>query len=150
MMKYLLKLKLHYNFIFLFILISSVKVEEISIEPDYEKIGETSTKYLNKNKEIELYFKGDIKNQILLVHFFPIDCEIKIETINPEQNKKNKIIIKKIHNYNYDSFFVLFKNSSSFRISPLKLSQKEQNQNRNYHLIINTIKIGNSTIPKLP
>ena len=71
-MKYLLKLKLHYNFIFLFILISSVKVEEISIEPDYEKIGETSTKYLNKNKEIELYFKGDIKNQILLLRKYII------------------------------------------------------------------------------
>ena len=44
---------------------------------------------------------------------------------------------------------MLFKNSASFKISPLNLAQNEQNQNRNYHLIINTIKIEKSKIPEL-
>ena len=88
-----MELNLYYNFIFLFFWISNVKDKESfnNLEPEYEKIGESSTKYLNYTKESELFFKSESKSQLLLVHFFPIDCEIKINTINPEENYK-KII----------------------------------------------------------
>ena len=147
MMKYLLKLKIHYNFIFLFILFSKVKAQKSDNKINYEKIGETSTKYLNAKKGTTLYFTSELDTQLLLVHFFPIDCEINIEGMDKKTNKYIKNSMK-ISNYNYYSFFVLFQKYSNFTITPL-ISQNELNQNRNYHLIINTIKFQNSKIPEL-
>ena len=81
MVKYPLKFKLHYNFIFLFIFISNVKDKEI-LNPikDYkdksfnEKIKEGAfTKYLNNSKELELDFQKKSKGNFL-IYFTPIDC----------------------------------------------------------------------------
>ena len=132
-------LNLHYNLIFFLILISKVKDKEI----DYEPIGRVYT--INfKNSKFQLNFNSDKK---LLIHFLSIDCQIQLNEIN---NKE--VNVYKISNYNFNAYYISLMNSSyKFEISPLIDSIKRQNQDRNYHLIINSIKIEPpQNTPELP
>ena len=86
----------------------------------------------------------DIKED-LLVHFYPLDCQIKIVAIN--ENDYN-ISIQNISNYDYDSYFAVIKkeklNTSYFKIKPLINSIDDNNKNRTFHLIINSFENNNN------
>ena len=85
------------------------------------------------------------ENKLLLIHFLSIDYQIKLDT--KEQQKQ---YIYKISNTNYEVYCIyLDDKSAKFTISPLFFSDKEQNKNRNYPLIINSIEIEDSKISEL-
>ena len=126
MSNYSLKLKFHYNLIFLFLLILFVKDKDITNFDVYKE-------YLNKSTEIRLnWTKNDYK---LLINILCIDCEINLDYIN-----KNKF--KNISYYNNSAYYIStdYNELICLTIKPLIRSSKEQNQKRNYPLIINTIK----------
>ena len=137
MSNYSMNLKFYYNLFFLFILILYVKNQEILNEcSENVTNGEVCLEYLNNSTEIELNWRQDDYN--LIIHILSIDCEIEVDDIN-----KNNF--EKISYYNYDAYYLSkhYDNSISLKINPL-IPSKKQNQNRNYPLIINTIK--NSSI----
>ena len=154
MVKYPLKFKLHYNFIFLFILISNVKDKEILNQiQDYkdksinEEIKEGAfTKYLNNSKELELDFQKESKGK-LLIYFTPIDCEIiiTIKTVKKEEGKSNVIYENIYINYNNASNVSFNNNIRKFTIKLLT----KMRTNENCPLIISSIKIDNTNAPNL-
>ena len=77
MPNYSLKLKFHYNLIFLFILILFVK--DIEILNNYKDISNEDVYkvYLNNSTKIGLWWKKD--DYKLLIHILSIDCEINLE-----------------------------------------------------------------------
>ena len=124
-------LNLFYNLIFLLILIPKVKDKETV------PIGTLYTKNIT-NSKIEFSFNSDKK---LLIHILSIDCQI-------QSNEKNSKIVYEISNYNFNVlYFSITKKSYEVEINPLIDSIKMQKQNRNYHLIINSIKIDDSSNP---
>jgi len=150
MVKYPLKFKLHYNFIFFFILISNVKDKEI-LNPikDYkdksfnEKIKEGAfTKYLNNSKELELDFQKKSKGNFL-IYFTPIDCEIIVITNKTVESKDI-----------YENIFINYNNASnvSFNNDIKKFTIKlltKMRTNENCPLIISIIKIDKTNTPNL-
>ena len=156
MMKFSLKLKLQYNFIFLFILISNIKGKEdlnkinnyknSSPNLDLNQTGIVLIKYIN-SKNIELEFETNNK---LLLHFLSIDCEISIEAEYKkkkiDKEIKEDIDVMQISYYNYGAFTSIIEKNAKFKII---LLSKEKNKNRNYPLIINSIKIDEPKIPEL-
>ena len=153
MIKYILKISMNYIIIFILILIINVKGKRILNEIKNGKSqdiipapkGKIITKYLKNSIEIELNIEKS--NNKLLIHFLPIDCEIKIE----EDRPNTRVNVFKISNFNYEAFYISInkETSTKFKISPLIHSSKEENQNRNYPLIINSIEINDSKIPEL-
>ena len=75
----------------------------------------------------------------LLIHFYPLDCNIKI--ISENENKED-IDIESISNYEYDAFYTIIKkvnlNATYFKIKTLMNSKNDYNKNRTFHLIINS------------
>ena len=133
MSNYSLKLKFHYNLIFLFILILFVK--DIEILNNYKDISNEDVYkvYLNNSTKIGLRWeKADYK---LLIHILSIDCKINLEV-----NKKIKF--ENISYYNNNVYYITkdYNEIVNLAINPLISSLKEQNQKRNYPLIINTVK----------
>ena len=133
MPNYSLKLKFHYNLIFLFILILFVK--DIEILNNYKDISNEDVYkvYLNNSTKIGLRWeKADYK---LLIHILSIDCKINLEV-----NKKIKF--ENISYYNNNVYYITkdYNEIVNLAINPLISSLKEQNQKRNYPLIINTVK----------
>ena len=132
-----------YFIILLFILILNVKSKEISnniknyinnsLFSDYDSTGVVLTKYLKNSEELELqFYQSDVK----LFHFISFDCEFQIES------EKIMTYIKKINYYNYNASYILSNLDDDLlklKIIPLIHSTKEQKQNRNYLLIINSV-----------
>ena len=149
MMKYLLNLKLYYNFIFLFILISNIKGKENLNEIQFYKNkpsekGIILTQYINST-DIEMEFEA--KKEKYLFHFLSIDCDINIEAENKEiKGGKGKIEVIKLSYYNYGAFTSIIEQNVNFKI---KLLNKDYKKNRNFPLIINSIKIDENEI-KIP
>jgi len=152
-MKYSLKLKLQYNFIFLFILISNIKGKEYLNDAknyknnffnfDLTQQGIILTKYIN-SKGIE--FEFETNNKLLLLHFLSIDCEISIEAeYKIDKGDKKDINVKEISYYEYGAFTSIIKSNARFKIH----LNKKKDKNRNYPLIINSIIINNLKIPEL-
>ena len=83
----------------------------------------------NKNEDYEDYY---------LIHFYPLDCHIKIAI---ENNKNNADIIK-INNYEYDAFSVKIHKDDleevNIKLKTLITSNDEYNKNRTFHLMINS------------
>ena len=133
MPNYSLKLKFHYNLIFLFILILFVKDKEILNK--YKDISNEDVYkvYLNNSTKIGLKWKKD--DYKLLIHILSIDCKINLEV-----NKKIKF--ENISYYNNNVYYITkdYNEIVNLAINPLISSLKEQNQKRNYPLIINTVK----------
>ena len=130
-------LRLYYNLLFLFILISKVKTIDVPIEEVFIQ----NIKYSNDN---ELNFNSNKK--ILLIHILSIDCKLKLE----DTAKKRNVKIHEIDNYNYNAFYIkLTQISYKFKISLLTNSLREQNQNKNYRLIINSVIKDDSNTPEL-
>ena len=108
------------------------------------KKGEVQTELIY-NEEIYIfnfsesdYNDNNDNNDNVIVHFYPLDCHIKIVGHNNEGN----IDIKPISNYEYDSFYAIIEKnllkSSIFKIKTLINSIEDYSRNRTFHLIINS------------
>ena len=137
MSKYSFKLNFLYNSFFLFLFILSVKNEEIINEYAID-VGprEVCIEYLNISKWIKL--RWNYFNQNILIFILSLG-KIKIENIE----KYN--YLKKLSNYNYDAYYI---SDCKYYYLELKIHSliykiEEENQNRNYPLIIYTFEKNN-------
>ena len=88
--------------------------------------------------------KNDNNNYI--IHFYPLDCHIKIAI----ENNKSIINTTKISNYDYDAFSIIIPGNelnSTIKLKTLITSNDEYKKNRTYHLIINSFQI--NELPEL-
>ena len=117
----------------------------ISLNP-----GEAHSIYLYIDKIYILNFNPsnhNIEND-LLIHFYPLDCQIKIVE---ENENDNDMTIETISNYEYDAFSTLIKKdkltTTIFKIRALALinSIKDYDRKRTFNLKINSFEYINST-----
>jgi hypothetical protein len=113
----------------------TINIGEVQNEILYtEKIYKFNLDLSNFNNE------GD-----LLIHFYPLDCKIKIVAKN--ENDYN-ITIKQINNYDYNIFYAIIKKdqlkSSYFKIMPLINQLDITNKYRDFHLTINSFENNNN------
>ena len=108
--------------------------------------GKVQTEYLYNPNIYKFNFSYTGYEEDLFVHFYPLDCQIKIVAIS--ENDED-IKIKKISNYEYDSYFAVIKKgkleSSYFKIKPLINSIDDNYKNRTYYLVINSFENNNNS-----
>ena len=144
MVEYSLKSKLYVNFIFLFILILNIQEFICDSYPIYE--GESKTVYFYNAESLMIYFqKFATPKSPILIHFLPIDCEIKIGNDDIPQS----IDIKKINNYNYDAFSLFTNNNNYNSLNIYNLINSSKKSIQVYPLTINRINFNNPDIPVL-
>ena len=144
MVEYSLKSKLYLNFIFLFILILNIQEFICDSYPIYE--GESKTVYFYNAKNLMICFQKFPASKFpILIHFLPIDCEIKIGNDDIPQS----IDIKKINNYNYDAFSLFTNNYNYTCLNIYNLINSSKKHIQLYPLTINRIKFINPDIPIL-
>ena len=161
MVKYPLKLKFHYNFIFLFILISNIKGKEILNQIEDYKTNSFNnepkgvfTEYLNNLKELELIIPDNFTSN-LLIYFTPINCQINVtaqikleKTTKRKFKEKNESIFINNNNASSVSFKNIYNNYNNITKFTIKLL-KNIRENKNCPLIINSFEIDNPETPKL-
>ena len=80
-------------------------------------------------------------NNNYIIHFYPLDCHIKIAI----ENNISIINTTKISNYDYDAFSIIIPgnelNFTNIKLKTLITSNDEYKKNRTYHLIINSFQI---------
>ena len=101
-------------------------------------LNEVQSELIFKKK---LYiFKFNNESEDYLIHFYPLDCTIKIAI----ENNTTNIDIITIKNYDYDSFSIKMPAKQlgkvSIKLKTLITSNDEYKKNRTYHLIINSFK----------
>ena len=144
MVEYSLKSKLYLNFIFLYILILNIQEFICDSYPIYE--GESKTVYFYNAKNLMICFQKFPASKFpILIHFLPIDCEIKIGNDDIPQS----IDIKKINNYNYDAFSLFTNNYNYTCLNIYNLINSSKKHIQLYPLTINRIKFINPDIPIL-
>ena len=126
---------------------------KLGFDPEEMKkinFGEVQTELIYKEKVYIFYFDSiNNKENDLLIHFYPLDCNIKI--IPKNENDNNYLRIEPISNYEYNAFYTIINkdklNSTYFKIKVLMNSKNDYNKNRTYHLIINSFEyINNSNL----
>jgi len=143
MVEYSLKSKLYLNSIFFFILI--LNIQEFICYSDNIHEGESKTVYFYNSEYIMICFEKFTTLKFpILIHFLPIDCEIKIGNDDIPQS----IDIKKINNYNYDAFS-LFTNNNYTCLNIYNLINSSKKRIQIYPLTINRINFINPDIPVL-
>ena len=113
------------------------------------QIGEVKTELLYNEKIYNFDLSYPYNNKVI-INFYSLDCHIKIVG----QNNKENIDIIPISNYEYDSFYAIIESkndqdfgSTFFKIKTLINSVDDYNNNRTFHLIINSFEIND--IPNL-
>ena len=131
---------------------SSIDEEEIkkNINP-----GEVQKEFLFNDK-INLFNINSFnynKENDLLIHFYPLDCNIKIDIESEYEDDKKDVNIIKINNYEFGGFYTIIQKDKLdkiiFKIKTLILINTidDYNKNRTYHLIINSFEyINNSNL----
>ena len=111
--------------------------------------GEVQSIALFKDKIYILDFNTSNYNNenMLLVQFYPLDCQIKI--FGENINSKKELTIEKTSNYENYVFYTLIKkdelSNTNIKIKTLIDSIKENDKNRTFHLIINSLEYINNT-----
>ena len=106
-------------------------------------IGEVKTELLYNEKIYNFEISYPYNNKVI-INFYSLDCHIKIVG----QNNKGNIDIIPISNYEYDSFYAIIEGenyqdfgSTFFKIKTLINSVDDYNNNRTFHLIINSFEM---------
>ena len=167
MEEYLPKINIKFIFFFLSLLISNISCKDIYKDNIYDNTNENQNLQDNKqetpitietgtvykinldrlNSKNIAFIMSQIYRQFdLLIHFYPLECDIYI---TDELYKGERIY--NISNYNYNAFYTLITRSlyTTFDIKSLMNSISMEYQNLMCPLIINSIKIYDNTIPEL-
>ena len=108
-------------------------------------VGHVQTELLYDEKIYNFKFSSNNENG-LLIHFYPLDCQIELI------EESNNIEIKTISNYEYNSYYAKIENeiaqNVNFKLKVLKNILDDNNKNREFHLIINTL-VKNNTLYEL-
>ena len=88
------------------------------------------------------YYYNDKK---VMIHFYPLDCQIKISG----ENEEGEINLERIDNYEIDAFYAIIESdqikSTEFKIKTLINSIEDYKNNRTFHLVINSFEYYNKT-----
>ena len=107
--------------------------------------GHVQTELLYDEKIYNFKFSSNNENG-LLIHFYPLDCQIELI------EESNNIEIKTISNYEYNGYYAKIENeiaqNVNFKLKVLKNVLDDNNKNREFHLIINTL-VKNNTLYEL-
>ena len=111
-------------------------------------IGKIQDEILNSDKIYKFTFNSYNINANLLVHFYPLDCKIKIAAKN--ENGQN-INILPISNYDNNAYVSIIPkeqlSTTYFKIMPLINPLDNTNKYRDFHLTINSFE--NNSNPRL-
>ena len=119
------------------------------IEPEiiYKSINplEVQTELLFNEKIYIFNLTDYTESKKLLIHFYPLDCQIKI---SGEYNNE-KLKIERIINYDNDAFYAIIEGNKiklvEFKIKVLINSIDDYKNNRTYHLVINSLEYINDS-----
>ena len=109
--------------------------------------GEVQTFLLFREKVYNFDFNINNYNKEdeLLIHFYPLDCQIDII----KDKSENEIKVERVSNYENDAFYTIIKkdklNTTNIKIVALIKSINDIYQNRTFHLIINSFEYINNT-----
>ena len=168
MEEHLSRINIKFISFFLSLLISNISCKDIYKENIYDNINEkqnlqdnkedtiiyklyTGTVYninLNRLNTANINFQYRSRSQVfdLLIHFYPLECDIHIS----DKNYKGENIYN-ISTYNYNAFYTLNTKYiyNKFTVKSLMNSLNTELENITCPLIINSIEIYNNTIPEL-
>ena len=165
MEEYLPKINIQFILFFLSLLISNISCKDI--ENIYDNTNGKQNLQYNKqetpiriepgtvykinldrlnSKNISFIISTQFRQFDLLIHFYPLECDIYIYD---ELYKGERIY--NISNYNYNAFYTLISKTlfTTFDVKSLMNSISTEYQNIMCPLIINSIKIFDNTIPEL-
>jgi len=167
MEEYLSKIKIHFIFFFLSLLISNISCKDIYKDNIYDNTNGKQNLQDNKqetpitiepgtvykinldrlnSKNIAFLMSQTYRQFDILIHFYPLECDIHI---TDDLYKGERIY--NISNYNYNAFYTLITRSlyTTFNVKSLMNSISMDYQNMICPLIINSIKLYDNTIPEL-